>query len=261
MKASQHTPTIWRWVALAAVLINIFFNYYINTYPINGQTMGEVSGKHPTLITPAGYAFSIWGIIYLSLVAYAIYQLLPSQRYKQVYNYLAWLLIATSILSIAWLISFSYEQMLLSVVIISCMLITAILLFGRAKEVSFRQENTFWITVPFGLYTGWLSVATITNIAVWLKDAGWQGGAFGEPTWTVIMIAIALALGIVVSYRFKDLSFPLVIAWATFAIYIARKNEHSTVATTALITAVIMILWAIGYGLWLLRKPEPQRAW
>jgi hypothetical protein len=223
--------------------------------------MGEVSGKHPTLITPAGYAFSIWGIIYLSFIVYAIYQLLPSQRNKQVYKYLARPLIATSILSIAWLISFSYEQMLLSVVIISCMLVTAILLFGRAKEATFRQEATFWITIPFGLYTGWLSVATITNTAVWLKDAGWQGGALGEPTWTVIMIAIALALGVVISYRFRDLSFPLVIAWATFATHIARKNEHNTVATTALVTAAIMVLWAIGYGIWLRRKPEPQRAW
>jgi hypothetical protein len=75
------------------------------------------------------------------------------------------------------------------------------------------------------------------------------------------MIGIALVLGIVISYRFRDLSFPLVIAWASYAIFVARQSEESIVANTALVTAVIMILWAIGYGLWLLRKPETQKAW
>jgi tryptophan-rich sensory protein len=223
--------------------------------------MGDVSGKHPTLITPASYAFSIWGIIYLSLVAYAIVQLLPSERNKQVYKRLVWPLIATSLLSITWLISFSYEQMLLSVVIISGMLVTAIVLFGLAKEAVFRQQASAWITIPFGLYVGWLSVATITNIAVWLKDTGWQGGSLGEPFWTVCMIVVALLLALLISLRFKDSTFPLVIAWATFAIFSARQGENQLVANAALITACITGLWVIGFGIWFMRKPHPQKAW
>jgi hypothetical protein len=257
----QRNATFWRWVASAAVLINIFFNYYLNANPINGQTIGNVSDKYPTLITPAGYAFSIWGIIYLSFIIYGIYQLLPSQQNKQIYNRLAWPLIATSLLSILWLISFSFEQLALSVFLIACMLVTAIFLFGWARRAALEHKASVWISVPFGLYLGWLSVATITNIAVRLTDMGWQGGTLEETTWTIIMIGAALAAGLLISYIFREITYPLVIAWATIAIFIARQDANKAVAYAALITAITMIIWVIGFGFRLYKKSQLQNAW
>jgi tryptophan-rich sensory protein len=256
---NQHT--VWRWVALAAVLVNIFFNYYLNANPIGGQTMGDISDKHPTLITPAGYAFSIWGVIYLLFIIYSIYQVLPNQRKNQAYNQLTLPLIATSMLSIAWLIIFSLEYMGLSVLIISSMLITAILLFGKAKTAVSRGEARSWITIPFALYMAWLSVATVVNIAVWLKDMGWQGGTPGETPWTILMIVVVLALGILISYKFRDIPYPLVIAWATFAIYAARQKDNTPVATAALISGILLVIWSVGYAIWQVKKRQPENAW
>jgi hypothetical protein len=251
---------VWRWLALVAVLVNIFFNYYMNANPPGGLTNAEVSAKYPTLFTPAGYAFSIWGIIYLSFVAYSIFQLLPSQRKYLIYDRLAIPLIITSVLSICWLFSFSYELLLLSVSIIVLMLVTAILLLVRSKEGVLQGNISKRISIPFALYAGWLSVATIANTSVWLIAMGWRGWALGETPWTLLMIAVAAALAGLVSYKLKDIVFPLVVVWAVVAIYVARQNQEQTVATFALVSGIVIMLWVIGYGIQLLRRQRLQPA-
>jgi hypothetical protein len=262
MENKQTQSILWRWVTLVAVLVNVFFNYYLNAKPISGKTIGDVSNQYPTLITPAGYAFSIWGIIYLSIIIYAIVQILPSQQKRQIYNQLTWPLTATSMLTIAWLISFSFEYIALSVLIILGMLLTAIILFGKAKQAVLRDEARFWVAIPFALYIAWLSVATIVNTSVWLKDMGWQGGSLGETPWTIGMLCVVLIVGIVISYTFRDIVYPLVISWAAIAIYVARQNENeSVVALTALLTGISIALWTIGYGVWLYKKGQPRNAW
>ena len=157
-----------RWIASIAVFLNIGLNYYTNANPLNGKTIGEVSDQYPTLFTPAGYAFSIWGIIYLGLIIYSIVQLLPSQRKYRVYDRLAMPLLATSLLSIAWVVSFSYEAVTISEAIIVAMLITSLVLFVRSKGDTDETSSVKWIRVPFSLYAGWLSVATIASTATWL---------------------------------------------------------------------------------------------
>jgi hypothetical protein len=246
---------IWRWLALIAVLVNIFFNYYMNSNPPGGLTNAEVSAKYPTLFTPAGYAFSIWGIIYLSFIAYSILQLLPSQRKHSVYDTLAKTLITTSVLSICWLFSFSYELLLLSVGIIVLMLITAILLFIQSRNSVQKEHTNKFISIPFALYAGWLSVATIANISVWLTAIGWEGGLLGEVACTLIMIGVAVLLAVLISYKLKDVIYPAVVLWAIIAIYVARQNQEQTVATFALITGIVIMVWIIAYGVKLLKRP------
>ncbi|QHT68019.1 tryptophan-rich sensory protein [Rhodocytophaga rosea] len=251
---------IWRWAALVAVLVNIFFNYNMNANPPGGLTNAEVSARYPTLFTPAGYAFSIWGVIYLSFIGYIIFQLLPSQRKQHVYDVLAKPLIITSILSICWLFSFSYELLLLSVCIIVLMLFTAIVLFVRSKEAIQSGQVNKLISVPFALYAGWLSVATIANTSLWLTSMDWEGGSWGAIPWTMIMIGVAAVLGVVVSYKLKDIVFPSVVVWAIIAIYIARQNQEQTVATFALVTAIILAVWVIVNTIRLGKKPQIQPA-
>jgi hypothetical protein len=256
MTNDNNSAMIWRWLATASLLINVAFNYYTTVDPINNQTQGEVSGMYPTLITPAGYAFSIWGLIYLSLIIYSIYQLLPDQRKQPVYDVLAWPLIIINLLSIAWLYVFAYEYMGISVIVISCMLITAVLLFGWSKEGVRVERISKWVTVPFALYASWLSVATIVNIAVWLKHTvGWSGGPQGEEFTTAIMIGVALILGIMVSLRFRDIVFPLVIAWALIAIWVAREDQAEIVSNAALAAGTTAGLWALWWGYRLYKKP------
>jgi hypothetical protein len=253
MIVKQEGSTIWRWIAVVAVVANIFLNYWVNAFPINGQTIGQVSGKHPTLFTPAGYAFSIWGVIYLSFIAYVVYQVLPAQRNKTKYDRLAPPFILTSLLSMAWIVSFSFEKLTLSLLLITGMLVTAVVLLVRAKQDMGPDHFINRTTVPFSLYSGWLSVAIIANASVWLKELGWQGGNWGEIPWTLILIGVTVVIGILISWYLRDLIYPLVIAWANIAIWAARKSDHASIATTALVAAMVLIIWTIGYGWWLFR--------
>ncbi len=244
---------IWRWMALVSVFLNIALNYWTNINPINGQRIGEVSDQYPTLFTPAGYAFSIWGLIYLAFIIYVIYQLLPAQRKDVLFDRLAGPLIATSLLSIIWLISFSHEMILVSVLILIAMLLNGIVLLVRTRRWIAQYKRHQWVSIPFGLYAGWLSVATIANVAIGLSSLGWQGGAWGEAPWAIIMIIVAFVIGMLISWHLRDVVYPLVIVWASVAIWFARKDEQRLVASMALACAVVLFIWVIGYGIWLFR--------
>ena len=237
-----------RWLASLAVLANIFFNYWSNAHPLNGKTIGDVSNQYPTLFTPAGYAFSIWGLIYLSLLLYAIYQLWPSQRSVGIYDQLASPLILTSVLSVLWIIAFSYEWLGSSVLLIVGMLLTALLLFVRARNWTQHAGGGSWLAVPFSLYAGWLTVATIAATATALYAKGWRGAPLSESVWAVLLIAVATGIGLFISWRFRDWIYPLVIAWASVAIWVARRHDHPMVAYVAFTAAGVLLIGALIVG-------------
>jgi hypothetical protein len=246
--------TLLRWTALFTVLLNILLNYYSNINPLNGKTIGEVSNGYDSLFTPAGYAFSIWGLIYLSFMIYVVVQLLPSQKSKEVYDHLSIPLILTSLLSIAWVVVFSFELLAWSVIIIFAMLVTALVLFMRSRKWARNHHSDKLVTVPFGLYAGWLTVASMAATSLWLYSLGWRGGALGEPAWAVVLLIVALIAGIIVSWKLENIVYSLVIIWATIAIWFARKEDYIMIANTALFVAGLLVLWSIVYGLKLYRK-------
>ncbi|MDQ3395254.1 MAG: hypothetical protein M3512_14230 [Bacteroidota bacterium] len=257
MKNNKTKQNSLRWLVLVSLLINIFFNYYTNSITLNGQTVGDVSNQFPTLFTPAGYAFSIWGVIYFSLLVYAVYQLLPSQKGDSIYNELALPFISINILSIIWLTLFIYEEIFSSTIAILLMLACSIILFGRSKRANFLQKGFGWISVPFGLYMGWLSVATIANFSILLSGLNWERFLFSETVWTIILTTVALALAFIISYQFKDIVYPLVISWAILAIHVARAEEEPIIASLSLIYAIALVIWSVLFGIWIWKK-QPQ---
>jgi len=242
-----------RWLSLILVILNIFFNYLTDQLGMPGRPVSEVTYQYNSLFTPAGYAFSIWGLIYLSFLLYAIHALRPSQRNDAFYDRMLAPFMLANILTMVWQYVFRLDKVGGSMIVILLTLATAFVLFNRAKAAINTGKYSNWHTVPFSLFLGWLCVATIANTSVWLKSTGWTGGTLGEPGWTAIMIAIALMTGCLISVTLRDYIIPLVVSWAAIAIWVASRNTSNIVSNAALAAGIISFVWAVCYSIWYYR--------
>jgi len=228
--------------ALFAVLVNVVFNY-VSNYSLPLPSMEEVSHSFSSLFTPHDYAFSIWGLIYFSFLVYGIYQAMPSRSEDPLYRNIAKPFALVNILASAWIVVFRMQLMWVSVVLIVIMLVLSIFMLILSRDAVLRDEYSNWVSVPFSLLAGWLSVATIANISTLFVYMGWQGTVMNQVIITIVMIFIATMIGIYVCARCKDFIFPMVIAWACVAIFVSRSNDFPYVAAVALATAIMPPLW------------------
>ena len=224
---------LWRWIAAASIVGNIALNYVSQAYPFNGQTNGQVSYKYPTLLTPAGYAFSIWGLIFLSLLVYAVWQLLPSQRRNLLPDAVALPLMVANLLTGLWLVLFAYERLALSALVMLGILISLILVYGRARRLVLAGTSPTLSSLPFALYLGWISVASVINFTLGLWSWGWHGEENVRVLLTAVLLAVVVALGLLVAREFREVAFPLVVAWALVAIGVARQSAYPELAWLA----------------------------
>jgi hypothetical protein len=241
------------WVVFLSVVANIFFNVLSSLGEINGQTNGEISHQYNSSFTPADFTFSIWSLIYLSYIIFAIAQLLPAQRQKLIYRDLAVPFIAVNLLSVVWLSLFSYELMGLSALIIFAMLIFSFILFHRARNARNMHKASTWLTIPFSLLAGWLSVALLANLATWSVKAG---NPISNDI-TLGMILIAALAAVIINLRYRDWLYPLVIAWANFGIWSANRELNDHVAAVAIGSFFFLMSWTII--LLLIRAMKPSR--
>lgn len=235
-------------LALAGTLI---INILSNALPLNGRTAGEISDALPSFFTPAGYTFSIWGLIYTALIGFAIYQALPQAREQSFLSQIGWLFVASSVANSAWIFAWHYGYYLISVVMMITLLLSLIAIYlrlqvGRTGESHSWQEKLL-VHVPFSLYLGWITVATIANIASVATYLGWQGGGIAEPVWSAIMIAVAVVVAALVLFNARRLAYAGVLIWALFGIRAAYPAE-ALVANTAVVAAVLIgMLALLGY--------------
>lgn len=230
-----------RWLVLFIVSLNILFNYFYNKI-FSVSSIAEITKQYSSLFVPSGYAFAIWGAIYLSWFIYSIVQLMPSQRDKKIYDKLAIPMIISVLFGMGWIMAFSSNLIGLSMFFIIGMLITSVTLLIESEAAVRTQNYSKWLTEPFSIYAGWLSVATIANTSIWLLSLGFDNLFFGAIKWTIIMILVASILGLIISYKFKNIIFPLVISWASIAIWHARKDDYVDIAFTAILTALFLII-------------------
>jgi hypothetical protein len=242
-----------RWLALIAVLLNVAFNF-IYTYLPGLPSIQAVTAKYPSLFTPASYAFTIWALIYAAMTAYAVYPVLPSQKLVPVHDRISRPLILSNLLGIAWIISYTNEIMLLSVIIIGAMLALAILMYVRMQYRITHLGYKYWTVFPFSLFAAWLMVATIANAYILFAQAGWQYDAHIAVSTTMILLTVVGAVGIIVNYKYSDPAFPLVIIWAAIGIYFKTQDEHPKVAGFALIISALVMLWTAIYSLSIERR-------
>ncbi len=235
-------------LTLIAILATLAVNALSNFFPPRGLNIGEVSNTilGGVLITPASYAFSIWGLIYLGLIAFGIYQLLPGQRRDELLRRADYYLIVACLAQIAWVYLFLTQQFWLSVVamgVILGALIGAYLALGVSVERVSRQGRWF-AHIPFSIYLGWISVASIVNVASALYISEWGGWGVAPAAWTVVMLVVGVVLAAIVVLQRADVAYGLVFVWAYGAIAV-RQSDIPSIWITAAIGAVILVLLAV----------------
>ena len=235
---------VLNWIGLAIVLA---VNGLANALPLNGKTTGEISDNIPTLFTPAGYVFSIWSVIYLGLLAFALYQGRRSQATAEFQERIGYWFFVSCIFNSAWIVAWHYEQFPLSLAIMLGLLVSLLAIYLRLdigrRSVSAGENRA--VHLPFSIYLGWISVATIANVSTVLYQWGWTGGALGPEVWTAIMVVIAGVLGIAMIVLRHEIGYPLVIVWALVGIWVARRATPlvaNASAATAVIVALVLIV-------------------
>ena len=231
---------------IAAFILVIVFNWLANALPFNDQSQAEIAAKYPSLFTPAGFTFSIWGVIYLALLAFIIYQALPSQRQNALIARLSVPFKISCVSNALWLVAWHYDQTVLALLIMLVLLATLVIIY-RALLANVNQSTLlkyFVLYLPFSLYTSWISVAMIANVSVIQTDYGWNSAGLTAVNWTLLKLAVAGAVGATVVLRTRDAAFVLVTAWAAYGIA-AKQAAIPTIAGAATMLAMLALLLAI----------------
>jgi hypothetical protein len=232
----------------------VFVNYLAVALPLNNKTTGELSDQYPNLFVPSGFTFSIWGVIYLLLAIFMVYQLVYAfRKHRQNISFLekiGILFFLSSLANLSWIFAWHFELVPLSllfmlILLASLMAIYLKLQIGRSD--SSRSEK-YLVHLPFSVYLGWITIATIANTTALLVDLGWNRFGLSEPFWTVVVIIIGIVISLTILFYRKDIFYCLVVDWALFGILIKRLTTD-TVPVQSIITVIIIGLTAISVAI------------
>lgn len=231
---------------VAAFMLVIVFNFLSNALPFNDQSQTEIAARYPSLFTPAGFTFSIWGVIYLALLGFVVYQALPSQRQNALLARLGVPFKINCAGNALWLVVWHYDYLVLALLIMLVILATLISIYRQllAEISSARLLQHLVLYLPFSLYTSWVSVATIANASIVQTAYGWDNAGITAVNWTLLKLAAAGAIGATVVLKTRDAVFVLVTAWAAYGIA-AKQATTPTVAGAATMLAILALLLAM----------------
>ncbi|SDL69108.1 hypothetical protein SAMN04488034_10811 [Salinimicrobium catena] len=238
---------------IVAFLVVLAVNYISNTGAIAGETMATVSAKYENLFTPAGYAFSIWGVIYLLLLGFVVYQardLFSKKDKENVALKIGWWFVISCVANVFWIFAWLNEYLLTSVLIMLVLLFSLIkIVLNTRMELDDEPLRVIaFVWWPFCFYSGWISVAVIANMAAYLTSLNWNAFGISEVTWTIIMILVAGTISLIITWTRNMREFALVGVWALVAIAVANWNEHSEVVFTALAVAAVLFVSSSIHG-------------
>ncbi|CAN5914566.1 hypothetical protein BH23ACT10_BH23ACT10_17040 [soil metagenome] len=248
-------PSVRQVVTLAGYVLVVTVNALANALPINGITSGAVSDRFPTFVTPAGYVFAIWGVIYALTGVFAVYQVRPAVRDDPGLQRLGYAFALSCVFNAAWIFAWHNLQIVVALGLIVALLVTLVVCYerlrGQAQDRAdpHRSSWTWWAAVrlPFSIYLGWVTVATVANTAVTLVDAGIDGGA-AAPMWGAVALVAATAVGVAMVVRRNDVAFALVVVWALIGIAVAQGGRSSLIVVVAAaaclaLGAAIVVTW------------------
>lgn len=233
-------------LTIIATIVTITVNALASLLPLNGQDTGQISDRFDILFVPAGYVFAIWAVIYLGLIIYTVYQALPSQRENKVLNQIAPYYWLSSLANSTWIFLWHYEIFSLTWIVMLVLLgslISIYTFFSKARERLDTRESVF-IKLPFSIYLGWISVATVANITQVLFYFDWSGWGLSPQIWTVIMLSVATLLGALMLFRERDIVYTIVLIWAFIGIAV-KQADVTLIFTYAWITAIFLAVLAI----------------
>ena len=208
----------------------VVMNYLANALPINDKTTGELSAQYPNLFVPAGITFSIWGVIYLMLLIFCFIQFRSEN--KPIVEAIGWAFAISCFLNALWIIAWHYEMLPLSLIIMLGLLAALVYI-----NIQLRNEPIGITKAAFGIYLGWICIATIANVTALLVNYNWGGTGV---TWAITMIFIGLVITALTLYRLNNPLLGLAVIWAFIGIIINRQDDYPSIAISALVAIIIM---------------------
>ena len=219
---------------IVSALVTLVVNILADALPLNGQNTGQISDRFHVYFVPAGYVFSIWGLIYLGLIAYTIYQSLPSQRENPRLRATGWWITLGGLANSAWIFLWHYNQFpltLLAMLVLLATLIVTYLRLGIGRKVVSAGER--WaVHLLFSIYLGWITVATIANISDVLDFLKWNRFGIAPEIWMSIVLAVVLAIATIMNFTRRDVAYATVLLWALAGISVKQASVPAVVIPT-----------------------------
>lgn len=229
-------------LVLLSTALMLVVNVLSNVLPFNNQTTAQISDSFDVFFVPAGYVFSIWGIIYSAVIAFNIYLFYPRKKDDSKTSVILKAVVITNIANSVWIFLWHYNQLALSVVVMLVLLLALIyiyLKFSIRKDLT--SNEVYFVKLPFSIYLGWISVATIANITVALYSLGWNSFGIEGSVWASILVVIAAVLAIVMLLRHSDVAFASVIIWALVGIGV-KFSDNSLLNSISYASGLVIIL-------------------
>jgi len=235
-----------------AFLFMILMNFLANFLPLNGVTTAEISDRYYNLFTPAGFTFIIWGVIYIALalllisLGWGLFR--GKDRPIKITSKVGWYFTASSVLNGFWIFTWHYDLILLSLIVMLALLLSLVLLYISLRR-SQVEEGLYLL--PFSIYLGWISVATIANLATYSVAIGWGKLGLSSEFWLTVLLAFILILATYMILALKDTAYGLVILWALAGITAARWSEAgglSYVSGISMAAAILVFLLLVIRG-------------
>lgn len=234
-------------------LIMIIVNVLANTLPINGVTTAEISDAYENLFTPASITFAIWGLIYFLLACYTLYQLglfqgKDSHIKTDLLEKIGVIFSISSIANSIWILLWHYDFIGITVIVMIIILLCLIMIVTEISKYKLTFREQFFIRLPFSIYFGWITIATIANITTFLVSIGWNGFGISDVIWTIIILIVGVIISAFTIIKFKDIAYGLVIIWAYMGIYIKHTSvngfagQYPSIITTVVISIAVIII-------------------
>jgi len=254
----MRSDTVRQLVTVLSFLLTMAVNIAANALPINGQMTSTISDRFHVYVIPAGYVFAIWGVIYVLLGAFTVWQALPRNREDATLRSLGYLPALSGLLNTVWLLLFQYEVFALTVPVMVALLVTLIAIHLRLWD---RRDalhgTTYWtVRAPWSVYLGWITVATIANVAQAGAALGFDGFGIDPVLIAAAVLLIGTAIAATFVARFRDAAYGLVIVWA-YAGVVAKESAVAPVAVAAgfgAILVTVLVVAALAR-----REPRPGR--
>ena len=240
--------TLRQVVTIIGLAATLTINGLANILPLNGLRSGDVTAQYPVLFVPAPYVFAIWGVIYTGLIAFAVFQALSSQRENPRLRRIGGLFVVASLANCAWIFAWHYRNFPLSMVFMLLLLAALIGIYLRLGTGRTRvtAAETWAVRVPFSIYLGWITVATIANAAQLLYVLGWNGWGIAPSTWAILMVAAAVIVAALMAVTRRDVAYLGVPVWALIGIAL-RQASTPAVSLAAWIAAgivAVLLIWS-----------------
>lgn len=241
--------TLRQIAVVVVILATITINILANALPINGLNTGQISDAFNVYFVPAGYVFSIWGIIYIGLIAYAVFQALPSQKDNPRLQATGWWVVLGGLANSLWIFLWHYQQFVgtlaaMLVLLASLIAVYLRLGYGRTKVT---QAETWAVRVPFSIYLGWITVATVANVSDVLDFVKWNQFGISDATWMVVILGAVLVIAGSMNLLRRDVAYAAVILWALAGIGVKFPQEGIVTTATWITFALVLASLIMAY--------------